>query len=93
MDVKADAFYPKPKISSSILYFKVNKIIPDNIKIKDLEILTNLVFSKRRKKISTIFKNLGIKNSSIDFNKRPENLTLSEFYELAYLLKESTINI
>ncbi len=93
MDVKAEAFYPKPKISSSILYFKANKIIPDNINIKDLETLTNLFFSKRRKKISTIFKNLGIKNSSIDFNKRPENLTLSEFYELAFLLKKSTINI
>ena len=93
MDLKAEVFFPKPKIASAIIYFKKNKKLPPIINIKDLEHLTTILFTKRRKKIGTILKDYRINIPEIDFDKRPENLILKEFYQLAYSLKKSAINI
>jgi len=93
MDLKAEAFFPKPKIASAIIYFKKNKKLPPIINISDLEHLTTILFTKRRKKIRTILKDYRINIPEIDFDKRPENLVLEEFYQLAYSLKKSAINI
>ena len=89
-DVKPEAFYPKPKVQSSILFFtpksnfyKINN--PNN-----LEKITRTFFNQRRKMIKKPFNQLfnGDKRIAdklkIDLNLRPQNLNFDTYYKLAY---------
>ena len=87
-DINPSAFYPKPKIESSLLIFtpKNNfyKIDPNN-----LETITRIFFNQRRKMLkkpyNQIFNgNLDIsKKLKIDLNLRPQNLDYDTYYKLA----------
>ncbi len=88
-DVKPNAFFPKPKIESSILIFS-----PKNnfYKIKDgknLEKITRIFFNQRRKMIKKPFNQLFNGDQSvldklnIDLNLRPQNINLDIYYQLA----------
>ena len=87
-DIKPDAFFPKPKIYSSLLIFYPKK---NFVKIKDpnnLEKITRIFFNQRRKMIKKPFNQLfnGNKNIlnklKIDLNLRPQNLNLDTYYKL-----------
>jgi ribosomal RNA small subunit methyltransferase A len=93
MDLKPEAFFPKPKISSTILHFSSKRKLPNDIEFHQFEDLTKILFSQRRKKIGTILKNLDIEKIRIDVNKRPENLELEEFYNLVRFLNKSANHI
>ncbi len=89
-DIKPEAFYPKPKINSSLLYLFPKK---DFIKIKDpnnLEKVTRVFFNQRRKMLKKPFNQLfnGDQNVldklKINLNLRPQNLNLETYYKLAY---------
>ena len=89
-DVSKNCFYPKPKVDSSILSFKPKKKLEYNIKNpKNLETVTRILFSSRRKMINKNFaklfgKNIHIaKNLGLDLNKRPEELSNEMFYKIA----------
>ena len=90
-DIPDTAFFPKPKVQSSLVQFipYENKIY--NFNFENMEQLTRLVFSKRRKMLRTIFKKEGgvsfLNSISIDPNIRPENLTLEEFCKLEFSLR------
>jgi 16S rRNA (adenine1518-N6/adenine1519-N6)-dimethyltransferase len=88
IDIKPQSFFPKPKIDSSLLIFK-----PKNnfFKLKDsknLEKITRIFFSQRRKMLkkpfNQVFKGkIEISNKlNIDLNLRPQNLTPEKYYEL-----------
>ena len=89
-DISKNCFFPKPKINSTLLSFKPKKINPFNLKNpKNLEIVTRILFSNRRKMIN---KNLNklfkkklfmVKNLNIDLSKRPEELSNEMFYKIA----------
>ena len=88
-DVKPSAFFPKPKIQSSILIFSPKK---DYYKIKDvknLETITRIFFNQRRKMIKKPFNQLFNGDQSvldklnIDLNLRPQNINLDIYYQLA----------
>ena len=88
-DIKPDAFYPKPKIDSSLLYFFPKK---NFIKINDpnnLEKVTRVFFNQRRKMIKKPFNQLFNGNKKIldklkiNLNLRPQNLSLETYYKLA----------
>ena len=89
-DVSKNCFFPKPKINSTLLSFKPKKINTFNLKNpKNLEIVTRILFSNRRKMIN---KNLNklfkkklsmVKNLNIDLSKRPEELSNEMFYKIA----------
>ena len=89
-DVKPEAFSPKPKIDSSLLFFSPK----DNyIKIEDpysLEKITRVFFNQRRKMLKKPFNQLFNGNQNvlnklkIDLNLRPQNLNLDTYYKLAY---------
>ena len=91
-DIPETAFFPKPKIQSSLVQFTPyeNKIY--NFNFQNMEQLTRLVFSKRRKMLRTIFKKEGgasfLNSISIDPNIRPENLSLEEFCKLEFSLRK-----
>ena len=87
-DIKPDSFFPKPKVDSSLLLFSPkNKIF----KIKDpknLEIVTRVFFSHRRKMLKKPFNQIFngdhkiLDKLKIDLNLRPQNLDLETYYKL-----------
>jgi 16S rRNA (adenine1518-N6/adenine1519-N6)-dimethyltransferase len=88
IDIKPDSFSPKPKINSSLLVFtpKINFFkLKDH---KNLEIVTRIFFSQRRKMLkrpfNQLFKNATevAKKFNIDLNLRPQNLTPEIYYKL-----------
>jgi len=89
-DIKPEAFFPKPKINSSLLVFYPKK---DFIKLNDpnnLEKITRIFFNQRRKMLKKPFNQLFNGNQKvldklkIDLNLRPQNLNLDTYYKLAY---------
>ena len=89
-DISKNCFFPKPKINSTLLSFKPKKINTFNLKNpKNLEKVTRILFSNRRKMINKNFKKLfkekisKIKNLNLDLNKRPEELTNETYYKIA----------
>ena len=89
IDIKPNSFSPKPKIDSSLLFFSPKKNFLKIRNPKNLEKITRIFFSQRRKMIkkpfSQIFSNdIKIaKKLNIDLNLRPQNLTNNTYYELA----------
>ncbi len=88
-DIKPEAFFPKPKINSSLLIFSPKK---DFVKIKNphnLEIITRTFFNQRRKMLKKPFNQLFngdqrvLNKLKIDLNLRPQNLNLETYYKLA----------
>ena len=87
-DIKAGSFSPRPKINSSLLFFKPKKNFYKFQSSKNLEKITRVFFNQRRKKIKTPFNILFngnvnvLKNLRIDLNLRPHNLKEEIYYEL-----------
>ncbi len=88
-NVKPDAFFPKPKIESSILIFSPKN---DYYKIKDvknLETITRIFFNQRRKMIKKPFNQLFngdqrvLNKLKLNLNLRPQNMNLETYYKLA----------
>ena len=88
LDVKPESFSPKPKIESSLLIFKPKKNFFKFKNPYNLEKITRVFFSQRRKMIKKPFKLLFPNNQdlleklNINLNLRPQNLNLETYYEL-----------
>ena len=84
-DVSANCFFPKPKVTSTVIHFRPIKKINYEIKnINNLEYITNVFFSNKRKMINKnikkIFTQDQIKNfKNLNLNSRPSDLN-KEFY-------------
>ena len=87
-DIKPVSFSPKPKIDSSLLFFSPKK---DFYKINDpknLEKITRIFFSHRRKMLKKPFNQLFngdkkiLNQLKIDLNLRPQNLDFDTYYKL-----------
>ena len=87
-DIKPESFSPRPKIDSSLLFFSPKK---NFYKIKDpknLEKITRVFFSHRRKMLKKPFNQLFngdqkvIDKLNINLNLRPQNLDFDTYYEL-----------
>ena len=87
-DIKPTSFYPKPKVDSSLLFFKPKKNLYNFKNPKNLEIITRTFFNQRRKMLKKPFNqlfngNLDIaKKLNIDLNLRPQNLDHDTYYQL-----------
>ena len=89
-NISKNCFFPKPKINSTLLSFKPKKSYKYILKNpKNLEQVTRILFSNRRKMINKSFKKLFkekismVKNLNIDLTKRPEELSNETFYKIA----------
>ena len=88
IDIKPESFSPRPKIDSSLLVFtpKENFFELDNP--NNLEMITRIFFSQRRKMIkkpfNQIFKNAKevSKKFDINLNLRPQNLSPEIYFKL-----------
>ena len=87
-DIKPNSFSPKPKVESSLLFFlpRHNFIKIDDP--KNLEKITRIFFSQRRKMLkkpyNQIFRNNIeiLKRNNIDLNLRPQNLDFETYLKL-----------
>ena len=87
-DIKPESFFPKPKIDSTLLYFTPKRNFYKIKNPKNLEKITRIFFSHRRKMLRKPFNLLFngdqriLKKLKIDLNLRPQNLNFSTYYEL-----------
>ena len=87
-DIKPNAFSPKPKIDSTLLFFSPKKNYIKLNNAKNLEKVTQIFFNQRRKMLKKPFNQLfnGDKKISyklnIDLNLRPQNLSYETYYKL-----------
>ena len=88
IDIKPTSFSPRPKIDSSLLLFTPKETFFTFKDTKNLEMLTRVFFSQRRKMLkkpfNQIFKNAKevAEKFSIDLNLRPQNLEPEMYFKL-----------
>tara|TARA_B110000003_G_scaffold273973_1_gene312768 strand:- start:615 stop:1403 length:789 start_codon:yes stop_codon:yes gene_type:complete len=88
IDIKPQSFSPQPKIDSSLLLFTPKKKIFKINNAKNLEMITRIFFSQRRKMLkkpfNQVFKNpIEVsKKLNIDLNLRPQNLDPETYFNL-----------
>ena len=87
-DIKPDSFSPKPKIESSLLFFTPKENFYKIKNPKNLEKLTRVFFSHRRKMLKKPFNQLFngdqrvLDKFKINLNLRPQNLDFETYYKL-----------
>jgi 16S rRNA (adenine1518-N6/adenine1519-N6)-dimethyltransferase len=88
-DIKPQSFSPRPKIDSSLLFFTPKQNFFKLKNPKNLEKVTRIFFSQRRKMLKKPFNQLFngdkkiIDNLKINLNLRPQNLDFDTYYKLA----------
>ena len=88
IDIKPESFSPRPKIDSSLLLFTPKKKFFELDSAKNLEMITRVFFSQRRKMLkkpfNQVFKNANevSEKFNIDLNLRPQNLKPEIYFNL-----------
>ena len=88
IDIKPEAFSPRPKVDSSLLFFTPKKVFPKLKEPKNLEKITRIFFNQRRKMIKKPFNQLFngdqsiIDRLGINLNLRPQNLDCDMYYKI-----------
>ncbi len=93
--VSPNCFSPKPKVTSTVIHFQPKKI--ENIKIKkmsNLEKITNILFSNKRKMINKNIKKILDNNKirkikELKLNERPSDLKPEIYYKITELYEKS----
>jgi 16S rRNA (adenine1518-N6/adenine1519-N6)-dimethyltransferase len=88
MDIKPQSFSPRPKIDSTLLLFTPREKVFELKDAKNLEMITRIFFSQRRKMLKKPF-NQVFNNSKevankfgINLNLRPQNLEPEMYFKL-----------
>ena len=87
-DIRPESFSPKPKVDSSLLFFSPKQSFHKIKNPKNLEKVTRIFFSQRRKMLKKPFNQLFNGDSKIsdklkiDLNLRPQNLDFDTYYKL-----------
>ena len=88
IDIKPQSFSPRPKIDSTLLLFTPRENFFELKEAKNLEMLTRVFFSQRRKMLKKPF-NQVFNNAkeiadkyNIDLNLRPQNLEAEMYFKL-----------
>ena len=93
--VSPNCFVPKPKVTSMVIQFQPKEKISFIIrKISNLEILTNIFFSSKRKMINKNIKKILNKDkinllSDLNLNLRPSNISPDTYYKITELYEKN----
>ena len=88
IDIKPQSFSPKPKIDSSLLLFTPKDNFFELKSAKNLEMITRVFFSQKRKMLKKPFNQIFkdpqkvSKKFAIDLNLRPQNLEPEIYFKL-----------
>jgi 16S rRNA (adenine1518-N6/adenine1519-N6)-dimethyltransferase len=88
IDIKPQSFSPRPKVDSSLLLFTPKEKFFKLKNSKNLEKITRIFFSQRRKMLkkpfNQVFANANevAKKFDIDLNLRPQNLKPETYFKL-----------
>lgn len=87
-DVPPEAFEPQPKVDSAVVRLVPYKVSPfDVVAVNQLERLVACAFAMRRKTLNNNLKKIisaeQLNNLGIDGNKRPEQISIPEYVQLA----------
>ncbi|WWP00048.1 MAG: 16S rRNA (adenine(1518)-N(6)/adenine(1519)-N(6))-dimethyltransferase RsmA [Candidatus Dasytiphilus stammeri] len=90
-------FKPKPKVKSSLIRLIPHNIMPNKVKnVQDLNRITNIAFSQRRKMLRNSMKNLFsaefLEQIGIVPTLRAENISVALYCQLANLMSLHTQN-
>jgi len=95
-NVSKNCFYPVPKVKSTVLVFE--PIINQDFNVRDvnnLEKITHIFFSKKRKMINKAFKTLFKKEKlisekiKIDLSLRPNQISEKQYYKITEYFENS----
>jgi 16S rRNA (adenine1518-N6/adenine1519-N6)-dimethyltransferase len=92
-DVEPENFFPAPKVTSSIIKLTPKQQQPTTREINNIEKICKSAFNFRRKKIKKSLENIfdnpeiELEKLKIDYNKRPEQLTVDEFFKISTIVK------
>ncbi len=95
IDIEPNNFKPIPKVKSTVLVFTPKKKIYELKDVKNLEHVTNIFFSQRRKMIKKplkfLFNNFQTvsKKLNLDVNLRPQNLDYITYYKISEMYESS----
>lgn len=87
-NVSANCFFPRPKIDSTVIHFQPKKKFPTKIQnIENLERITKILFSNRRKMINKSIKKIFNKSQfkvieELNLQSRPSELNPNKYYEI-----------
>jgi 16S rRNA (adenine1518-N6/adenine1519-N6)-dimethyltransferase len=87
-DISPDSFSPKPKIQSTLIHFTPKKNFAEIKDPLNLEMITRIFFSHRRKMLKKPYNQIFNGNNdllnklNIDLNLRPQNLDFDTYYKL-----------
>ncbi|WP_392538369.1 16S rRNA (adenine(1518)-N(6)/adenine(1519)-N(6))-dimethyltransferase RsmA [Legionella sp. 227] len=87
-DVPPEAFDPQPKVDSAVVRLIPHRVSPfEKISVAQLERLVASAFAMRRKTLNNNLKGIitfeQLSSLGIDGNKRPEQISISEYVQLA----------
>ena len=88
IDIKPQSFSPRPKIDSSLLLFTPKENSFELKNAKNLEMITRVFFSHRRKMLKKPFNQIFVNSKkvaekfNINLNLRPQNLEPEMFFKL-----------
>ena len=88
-DIKPTSFLPRPKVNSSLIYFKPKQFFFNIENPKNLEKITRIFFNQRRKMLKKPFNQLFNGNIeiarklNINLSLRPQNIDFETYYRLA----------
>ena len=89
-DIGPECFSPRPKIDSSVLYFEPKSNFIKIKEPKNIEKISRVFFSNRRKMLKKPYNQLFNGNQKIldklkiNLNLRPQNLDFNTYYQLTY---------
>ena len=95
VDIEPSSFKPSPKVKSTLLVFTPKKRTIDFKDPRNLEHVTNIFFSQRRKMIKRPMKFLFkdyidvAKKLNLDLNLRPQNLDYLTYYKICEIYEAS----
>ena len=87
-DISPESFSPRPKIQSTLIHFTPRKNFAEIKDPENLEKITRIFFSHRRKMLKKPFNQIFNGNTDIlnkfdiDLNLRPQNLDFDTYYKL-----------
>ena len=94
-NVSSNCFSPKPKVESTVICFTpIKKTLHKIRNIENLEQVTNILFSNKRKMINKNIKKIFKKNKQItsikdlDLKKRPSDIKPEKYYEITELYEK-----